>query len=111
MFTDHLFFSWVTGMVWILAMLTFIATTHRVRFLTLHLRPAPVSPLAAIGQTPIKSSAISFTHFQNCAECINRSLQPESPHRKREASILNLPRDLFPLGRRAPANGKEDTSC
>lgn len=57
MFTDHMYFSWVTEMVWCPALLILFAVSYRARFLTaLSLQPAPAS-----------SDTKYFSTSRNCA--------------------------------------------
>jgi len=97
MFTDHMFFSWETEMVWAIATLASFAMSYRVRLLNktlLRTKPAAqATPTTKISFTLRNCSARSSTHFSN------------------GAAVAGKNRDLFPLGRYAPAKGKEDTSC
>ena len=96
MFTDHMFFSWATEMAVVLAALSAFALSHRVRFVSKTKPVAKASPAKNIPFTLRNGSARSSTHFST---------------QFRGAPVARINRELFPLGRRAPAKGKEDTSC
>lgn len=101
MFTDHMFFSGAIGMLWVLAMLTSFAMSYRVRFQkTILLHPAPGSSVPP-----------ETEYFSTLRNCSVRSSNHFSAHFRYGAQNARKNRDLFPRGRRAPANGKEDTSC
>lgn len=93
MFTDHMFFSWATEMVWGLAALSTFAVSCRVRTKPV----AKVFPAKKIPFTLRNGSARSSTQFH--------------AQFRTGAPVARINRELFPLGRRAPAKGKEDTSC
>ncbi len=96
MFTDHMFFSWATEMAVVLAVLSTFAVSCRGRLVN---KTKPVAKA-------VPTKKISFTLRDGSARS---STQVSTQFRRSAPVATNC--ELFPLGRRAPAKGKEDTSC
>ena len=103
MFIDHMYFSWVTGMVWTLAMLTSFAM---VRAVGRHGKSYS-NPAAAATAFPGKKHTLLFSIPCHCRA---RSLNRSGTRSTGDARFMQN-RDLLPCRCRAPAKGKEDTSC
>ncbi len=97
MFTDHMFFSWATEMAVVLAVLSTFAVSCRGRLVNKTKPVAAASPAKKIPFTLRDGSVRSSTQFNT--------------RFRKGAPVARINRELFPLGRRAPAKGKEDTSC
>ena len=97
MFTDHMLFSGATELLGVLVLLYSFAMSIRVR----SLNPILLHP-ASGSWTPLNKFYLSQCTIAARIHQINSELVRTS--RRKNCN-------LFPAGRRASANGKEETSC
>lgn len=101
MFTDHILFTGVAELLGVLVMLYSFAMSIRVRSLNRSLNPILLHP-ASGSWTPLNK--FYFFAVRNCGA---RSLIDF----RVGAHVARKNCNLVPAGRRASANGKEETSC
>jgi hypothetical protein len=101
MFTDHMFFSGATEMFEALVMLTSVGWSYRVQCFNRHPKVVPLHPAPG---SSAHTNPIDLSTLRKSCACYSNSFRSGG----RVARNIG---DLFPSGCRAPANGKEETSC
>ncbi len=96
MFTDHMLFSRVTEVLGVLVMLYSFAMRIQSR------NPFWLHP-ASGSWTPLNNNFYFFA-LRNCGALLSNNFRSG-------AHVTRKNCNLFPAGRRASANGKEETSC
>lgn len=101
MFTDHMFFSGTTEFIWVLFLLTSIATSYRAQCFQKRLNriPGHSAPGFSVSSNPIFLLA-PRKFGARCLSSFGSGVR-----------AARTVRDLFPSGPCVPANGKEETSC